>query len=304
MRIPPQILLVFATMLWAGNFVVGRAVAPEMPPIAMNFWRWFAALLILLPFALEGLWHHRRTVLRCWRGLSLLAFTGCAGFHSFVYSAVAETTAVNAALFLALSPLLIPLFAYPILGAVPNGRQIAGTAASLIGAVVLIGHGDLAVLTGLAFNRGDLLMALGVPLWSLYTVLLRKTAVPLPPVTLLAAITLFTLVMLAPAYVMEMRIAGTFEWSREVELGILYFALGPSIFAYLAWNRGVAAIGASKAGLFNHCIPVFAALLGIALLGEKLHGYHFAGAGLVACGILLASLPAGFGRNVRTTGRS
>ena len=44
--------LVFAILLWAGNAIIGR-IAPDsdVPPIALNFWRWVTAFVVLLPFA-------------------------------------------------------------------------------------------------------------------------------------------------------------------------------------------------------------------------------------------------------------
>jgi len=51
----PYVGLVVTMLCWAGNWVVGRAIRDEMPPIALNFWRWAIALLILAPFALPRL---------------------------------------------------------------------------------------------------------------------------------------------------------------------------------------------------------------------------------------------------------
>jgi drug/metabolite transporter (DMT)-like permease len=46
------VLIVLAVLLWAGNAIVGR-LAPDssVPPLALNFWRWLIALLVLLPVA-------------------------------------------------------------------------------------------------------------------------------------------------------------------------------------------------------------------------------------------------------------
>ncbi|MDX2495473.1 MAG: DMT family transporter, partial [Desulfuromusa sp.] len=44
------LLLVLPPLFWAGNSVLARGVADLIPPVAMSFWRWTIALLILLPF--------------------------------------------------------------------------------------------------------------------------------------------------------------------------------------------------------------------------------------------------------------
>jgi len=61
------------------------------------------------------------------------------------------------------------------------------------------------------------------------------------------------------------------------------------VIAYLFYNRGVQLLGAGRAGQFGHLTPLLATLLAVGLLGERLHGYHLAGAVLIAGGIYIAS---------------
>ena len=43
------LMLVLTTVFWSGNFIVGKAASfYEIPPFALNFYRWFFAGLILL----------------------------------------------------------------------------------------------------------------------------------------------------------------------------------------------------------------------------------------------------------------
>ena len=48
------ILLVLTTLFWSGNFIVGKAASMfDIPPFSLNFYRWFFAGIILLPFTLK-----------------------------------------------------------------------------------------------------------------------------------------------------------------------------------------------------------------------------------------------------------
>jgi hypothetical protein len=47
----PYLLLSLAPLFWAGNAVVGRAIAGHFPPITLSILRWSAAFIIALPFA-------------------------------------------------------------------------------------------------------------------------------------------------------------------------------------------------------------------------------------------------------------
>ncbi len=46
--IPPYVLLTLCVLFWAGHLVVVRAVHQDIPPIALNFWRWVAVAAMML----------------------------------------------------------------------------------------------------------------------------------------------------------------------------------------------------------------------------------------------------------------
>ena len=58
---------------------------------------------------------------------------------------------------------------------------------------------------------------------------------------------------------------------------------------YYLFNWSVESLGAARAGSFLYLQAVFIAVLAWLLLGESLHVYHFAGAALIALGVLLAT---------------
>jgi drug/metabolite transporter (DMT)-like permease len=68
---------------------------------------------------------------------------------------------------------------------------------------------------------------------------------------------------------------------------LAYVGIFPSFLGYIFYNRGVAEIGASKASLFIHLMPVFGTLLSAIFLGEVPHWYHYAGIALIFTGIWL-----------------
>ena len=46
------VLLTLAPLFWSCNWIVGRGLAHDVPPMAMTFFRWFFAIVMLAPFAL------------------------------------------------------------------------------------------------------------------------------------------------------------------------------------------------------------------------------------------------------------
>src|SRR5258708_6722774 len=69
----PYLLLTLTPFFWACNWIVGRGLHSEIPPMAMTFYRWFFALLILAPFALPHVRRDRGIVRRNWRVLAILS---------------------------------------------------------------------------------------------------------------------------------------------------------------------------------------------------------------------------------------
>jgi drug/metabolite transporter (DMT)-like permease len=95
--------------------------------------------------------------------------------------------------------------------------------------------------------------------------------------------------LLLPFYLHEFAAMGGFHLTITNVTAILYVALFASVIAFISWNHGVSQIGANRAGLFIHCMPVFSAVLAVVFLREKLFAYHLVGAALVAAGIILSS---------------
>lgn len=283
------LLLTISSLTWGGNFVVGRYVYDQVPPIALSFWRWALALAVLLPFTFLITLRQRQLVARHWRLLATLGATGIAIFHIFVYQALHYTAAVNAALFLSTTPVFIVALSWVLLRDRLQARQGVGIVISLLGAVVIIMRGDIARLLQLQLNVGDLLMLAAVPNWALYSVLLRRLPPSFHPMTLVTVIALFGLAFLAPLYGWELARGGGFEVNPTTVSAILYIGLFASVLAYICWNRGVAMVGANRAGLFMHLVPLFSAILGVVTLNEPVRLFHLIGATLIFAGIYLVT---------------
>ncbi len=288
---PTHALLTLTTLLWSSNFVIGRALHGEVTPAAMNFLRWAIALCILVPFTLADMRRHRAALLAHWKLIALLGFTGIAAFQTLGYVALAYTTVLNTVLLLALAPLAIVGLSWLALGERIAPRQALGLLISLAGALVLILRGNLAALTALQLNRGDLVMLFAVVLWAVYSVLLRRRPAQVPPLALhtaaVAAGTLWMLPVFGLQLAWQPADAHALPTSTAAWAGIAFVGVFSSALAHGLWVRGVAAIGPARAGVFIHLMPVFGTLLAVALLGETIGRYHVAGGALTMVGILL-----------------
>ena len=285
----PYLLLTLASLFWAANWVVGRAMRNDIPPIAMGFWRWAIALAILLPFAAPELQRKWHVVRANWLTLTLLGLLGAVAFNTMIYVGLQYTAATNGVLFNSISPILIILLSWVVVREGISGPQTCGVLLSLAGVLAIVARGDLATLVAFHFNRGDLWLIAAMLLWAIYTIVLRRRPRELSAMGFLAAMLLLSLPFLLPFYLWEFGVRGGFAPTRTTVAALAYYGTFPSIAAYLFWNRGVAQVGPNKAGLFVHLMPLFGALLAVIFLGERLYGYHYAGAALIFSGIWLTT---------------
>ena len=98
---------------------------------------------------------------------------------------------------------------------------------------------------------------------------------------------LFGVPILLPVYLWELSTGRGFEVNTATLGSLAYYGTLPSLAAYQCWNSGVAALGAHRAGLYVHLVPVFVALLSFVMFDESLHTYHAPGIALIAAGLYL-----------------
>ena len=285
----PYLLLAFAPLCWAGNMIVGRAVRGEIPPLSLNWWRWSIAALVLAALTWPALARQRRLLLRQWKLVLCLALSGIVGFHSAVYLGLTATTAVNSALIVGMGPVLIVPLARILLGERITALQALGVAVSSLGAVIVILRGDPAVLRGLDLNRGDVWLLSASALWATYSVLLKRKPADLDVMNLTTGVIVTGALLATPLYLWEMSRGLFVPLTAESTAALGYVSLFAGVLAYIAWNRGVNAVGPNKAGLFLHLLPVYGAILAALILGERLQGYHLAGFGLILAGLVLTT---------------
>lgn len=277
--------LILTNLFWAGNYVFGKYVTAEVSPVWITFSRWVIAILFLLPLAILLEKPDWKMVRRAWLPLSVLGLLGVIGYNLFLYSALAYTSPLNAALVNSLNPALIVVCSAYLLRERMNGKQYAGLLLSLFGVFLTITRGDVSVISTLTFNKGDLLMLLAILVWTLYSIIGKRLA-NIPPITTTAVSALWAVVFLLP-----FAVATDVDFTQISTLsitGILYMAIFPSVGSYMLWNIAVRVTGANEAGITLHLIPVFTALIGF-LLGETISAMQLAGGLLVCLGVLLTT---------------
>jgi drug/metabolite transporter (DMT)-like permease len=285
----PYLLLTLTTLFWSGNMVVGRAIRDDVPPLSLAFWRWAIALSLMLPLALPHLRTQWPLLRRGWRAVLALGLLGVGGFNTLAYIALQYTAATNGLLLNSFIPIATIALSWAFLNKRLHGSEWLGVLISLAGVTTIVARGELATLAGLSLNIGDLWMLGAVFVWALYTIGLQWRPKGVHPMLMLAAFTVVGLLALAPAYAWEIVHGRTMHVTPGALAGIAYTGLLPGFAGYVFYNRAVGEVGASKASLFIHLMPVFGTVLSAVFLGEVPHLYHFIGIALIFSGIYLTT---------------
>ena len=282
------VLLATAALAWAGNYVTGRAIAGEVPPAGLACARWAVAVLLLLPLAWPHLQRDWPAIMQRRGYIIVMGFTGAAVFGTLQYAGLQYTTATNGGLISATSAVMIALAGVVMFGDRLSARQLLGMAISMSGALVIVAKGDPANLAGLRFNIGDLMILTTLVAWGIYSALLRlKPAVHWTSFTL----SLFVVALVAnlPLAILEHAWGNPLRPTLTTLAAVLYTGAVSSVVGFVAWNRGVEIIGSPRAGIYLNLIPIFTVLLAVALLGERLQGFHLVACVLVFTGLWLAT---------------
>lgn len=281
------VLLILTTLSWGGNAVAGRLAVGEISPMLLTTMRWIGVAVLILLFA-------RRKVVEDWPAmrprlwfLAALGALGFTGFNALFYLAAQSTVAINIGIIQGAIPVFVMIGAYIVYRTPVRIVQVAGVATTMVGVALVASRGDLSKLTALAFADGDLLMILACALYAGYTVALRRR----PAVSGLAMFSVLAVAALITSLPLPLieAASGTLVWPSAVGWGVLaYVVIFPSFVAQICFLRAVDLVGPGRAGLFVNLVPIFAAGLGVVLLGERFELFHALALVFVLGGIWLA----------------
>lgn len=281
-------LLVLTMLIWGGNAVAGKFAVGDVSPLLLTWFRWTLSAAILTVVAHRHLRADWPVIRRHLPFLFVMGALGYAVFNALLYSSLLFTTAINVTIIQAAMPMFVFILNFLAFRARVGWIQLAAYGLTLTGVLVAAGRGSFAQLAAFEINFGDAIMLVAALVYGAYSVALVAKPVMhwlsfLTVLVISAAITSIPFMAweaTTPAFLWPSTMTG---WGV-----VVYTALLPSIVAQGFFIRGTELIGANKAALFLNLVPIFGALLSVALLGEAFELFHAVSMILVISGIIMA----------------
>ena len=284
------LFLFLSVLFWAGNFIVGKyASYYQIPPFSLNFYRWFFAWLILLPFTFKEIISKKNYILENYKFYILLGITSVTIFNSIVYYSLNFTQVISGVLMISTIPVMIMFISSILKIEKTNIFQILGVICSFIGVILIITKANFDLLVNLDFNKGDLTMVLAMLSWATYSALLKKRKHELSQLSLLEVIITFGLIFLIPIYITEYSLGFEITLNKPFILVLIYVVLFPGLAAFICWIKGISLIGPNRSGVFLHLMPILSAVMAMIIFKEKFMLYHLLGAFFILSGIILSN---------------
>jgi drug/metabolite transporter (DMT)-like permease len=277
----------FVVLMWAYNFSAVKIAYREMTPGAVTLTRMVGVWLFFV-----GLCLWRKIPIRYPAGMRnrylLQGFLANGLYMIFFMEGMKRTSAAEAAIFMAMSPILTNVFSVLSRQEAFRWQVVYGTVIAFAGVMVTqLGadpHGGGSWL-------GNLLIFCGAATWATAVIVMRPLLSTTGPILSFTLALPGSLVLLVPVYgaavvQQDWTSISAVGWTHYVH--IVWISGG---LAFAAFYRGVEQIGASRATMYQFVVPPLAAFLAWIALGEHLSLYHVLGLAIVLAGVLYGARP-------------
>jgi len=284
------VALTLISALWGSYPAFAKLALAHFPPYVLVALRCSLASAFLTVLLFRRGWEEFRELR--WTDLRTFAFLGFTGLFvstGGTYLGIALSTAANAAILQAATPVMVALGARFYLKEQLGRRQWAGVAASMAGVLLVITRGSWRAIAHLELLPGDFILLVSLAGWSVYTVYGKQVLTVHSPAVATTASYILGSAMLMPM----MLVAAPFFprpdfGSQAAWLVVLYQAFLGAI-AHVWWYEGVKTVGPSRAAIFLNLQPVVGVFLAWVMLGEAVEWPEMVGGLLVLVGVALTT---------------
>jgi drug/metabolite transporter (DMT)-like permease len=278
-------VLLLQSIMASGTHIVAKVIVREVDGFTLTLVRSVISALVMGLILLP-----RRDPLRLLREerkmLLFLSFLAIPINQFLFLFGMRYTTASNAALLYATTPILVLVFSRLFLKERLTGKKIVGVVLGFAGVMTVIF--ERGISASMEYLLGNMLIGLAVMAWGLYTVfgkrlIVKYGAVEATSLTLIIGTLMFIPIGIIPTIRFPFETLTTSSW-----MAILYLAIITSVLSYFLWYFALGRAEASKVALFTNLQPIITTILAVVLLGQGVTVPFVVGGIVALAGVVIA----------------
>lgn len=281
------VLLTVTVIIWGIQPLCIKWLVAEWTPVTITAMRYYfigTALILIARSRGEGALPPGK----CFPPLVLMAVTGIGLNNVMQFTGLKYSTVTNCTLIAAASPAITAFMASVFIRERLGLLAWLGIALSFAGALAVVSGGDMAVISGFAFNYGDMLFFAAQVAWTAYSLIALRVMTRISAALatgwagLLGAVT----VSLYGIFTGEL---APVNLPPGLWAAFAYTVICGGVMAMLFWNIGVKNAGPSTTAIFQNITPLVGMLGGSLLFGEQVGLTEILGAAAIFLGVYITA---------------
>ena len=276
------------TLIWAGNFPAGKIALEVISPLSLIALRTLIGAIMLTVIGRNSTPNWGAALRADFRSTLILTPTGVVSSGILFYFGLKMTTASNAGLISASTPIWVTLLSWIFISERFGLINVGGVLLSFAGLVVIICQGSLDTLLNRSFNLGDLLILIGQLNWAIFTVYGRIVLARRSAIAATASAYLTGAVILFPLMFLESPLALVPRLSPTVLLAAAYLCI-LSPLSNFWYSKALAKVSPHQAAVFMNLMPIIVLLFSALVLGERITSVQIVGTMMVISGVIVTT---------------
>lgn len=278
------ICLIIVFFCWGSVYVANRYILQELEAMELACCRFLVSSA-----ALGSVFLVRREKIHVekkdWKYMAFIGFMGYYLSMECTLLSVSYAGASLASLINSLNPVFITLFAAFFLKEKLTVNKIVCLGIALVG-VYIVSSGDVSggETIGVVIGLGSILT------WAWACMYSRRLSARYSALTITFLGITISLIFHIPTAAITLAQVGMPHMTGKIFLCILYSGLFGTAIPQFLWNFALSKLEASTCSMFYPLMPIFSAILGVALLGEKITIRFLVGGALIVSVVVISCL--------------
>ena len=281
--------LTLAMFIAGSSVVVSKLLVQTLPVFLASECSLIIALMILIPLTFITKKDLPKLDMKTTSILFLQSITGVFLFRVLLFFGLKFTSAIESGLITSASPAMVGILAYFILKEKLSLNRVIGIICVVVGILIVNIYNSFNIPSNtLNSLKGNVLIFIAIICEALFSVLSKKTIIPIPSLYRTTIITIFSTLCFIPFSIYDILHFDFSHLNSIAYLSLLYYGIFVSVISYILWFKGISKVPASNAAVFTGIMSVSSIGLSSIILNEKILPVHVLSLLLIILGIYIS----------------